>query len=612
MCGIAGIFASNPDKKYRIDLERILDVQHRRGPDFKAVELVRTRHGELLLGHNRLAVIDLSPAANQPLWDRERRTCIVLNGEIYNYPELRAELTDAGNCFSTASDTEVVLEAFKTWGTESWKRFNGMFAFALFDTVEEKLYLVRDRFGVKPLYYINQGNRLFFASTAREIAAILNLDISMEYVAGGLKYCLYEQSSIAPYVKLEALEPGHSLQIDLSGNGVLPACKHRFYSLFERVEQKKEEIRNRTVETLSEEVMSLLSDAVRIRLRSDVPVAVSLSGGLDSSTVAFFSSRHSMNTLEGFTFGCPEDNDSEGPVTEMFRRHTGIEVNYVWPGTEEICAAYRDCLHMQVGPFPNGSIIAQYLVFKAAHESGFKVLLGGQGGDEVFMGYRKFQWFYFRRLIEERQYRRAVLFMLSLIPTVLAEKNRWLDSWKNRHIYLNKEGRDSLLVLPEMEMTMGYDASRRLFERQILDIEVAGLPTLLRYEDSNSMGNSVESRLPFMDYRLVEYGIALPETLKLQKGYGKWVIRNNVQGMIPESIRKARFKKGFDIQQERWIEDGLGAQIRSMLHGQLKQIRPWIRRDCDIDRDFSDWHLKKNPVRFAESTTLLWLASHSE
>jgi asparagine synthase (glutamine-hydrolysing) len=612
VCGIAGIYASNPDTAYRADIERILDAQHRRGPDFRSVESVRTRHGELLLGHNRLAVIDLSPSANQPLWDREHRCCIVLNGEIFNYLELRAGLAAAGTRFITASDTEVVLEAFKTWGVESWCRFNGMFAFALYDTAEEKLYLVRDRFGVKPLYYILRDSVLYFASTAREIASIMNLDISMKYVAGGLKYCLYEHASTAPYAKLEALDPGHWLQIDMSGNGVLPARKHRFYSLFERVEQKREEIRSRTEETLSEEVMALLIDAVRIRLRSDVPVAVSLSGGLDSSTVAFLSSRHSTNTLEGFTFGHPEDHTSEGPVTDIFRRHTGIQVNYVWPGTDDICSAYRDCLHAQAGPFPNGSIVAQYLVFKAAHESGFKVLLGGQGGDESFMGYRKFQWFHARSLMDKKQYLQAILFMLSLIPTVLAEKNRWLDSWKNRHIYLKKEGRESLLAVPVMEMTMGYDTSKELFERQILDIEYAGLPTLLRYEDSNSMGNSVESRLPFMDYRLVEYGIALPESLKLRKGYGKWIIRNNVRGMIPESIRTARFKKGFDIQQERWIEDGLGAYIRSMLHGQLRQVRPWIRRDCDIDRDFSDRHLKKNPVRFAESTALLWLASHAD
>ncbi len=176
-----------------------------------------------MLGHNRLSIIDLSPAGNQPMWDVDRRVCLVFNGEIYNYVELRAELAALGHRFASTSDTEVILEAFKQWGTDAFGRFNGMFAFGLFDTRDERLYLVRDRFGVKPLYYAAGGDTIHFASTARTIAKLLGLTPDLVYARGGVRHSLYEHDDAAPYVGMKALLPGHWMEVSPAGSAGLTA-----------------------------------------------------------------------------------------------------------------------------------------------------------------------------------------------------------------------------------------------------------------------------------------------------------------------------------------------------------------------------------------------------
>ena len=387
-----------PVEAFRSHVERIVESQYRRGPDFQAIEVIGGRRAGAVLGHNRLSIIDLSPAGNQPMWDVDRRLCVVFNGEVYNYVELRAELTALGHRFVSTSDTEVILESFKQWGTEAFRRFNGMFALGLFDSRDERLYLVRDRFGVKPLYYASRGDTFHFASTAEVIAKLLGLAPDLSYVSPGLRYFLYEYADVAPYLGMKALAPGHWLEIGPGSAGALTASMNSYYNLTERAAALIDSLATMPTECAVSHVAEVLDDSVAIRLRSDVPVAVSLSGGLDSCTVAALAARNPQQRLRGFTFGHPEVRDSEGPVAAQLARMANIDVTYVWPSIAEICQAFAKTLRAQAGPFPGGSIVAQYLVFEAARAAGFKVLLGGQGGDEAFMGYRKFQVFRFRRL----------------------------------------------------------------------------------------------------------------------------------------------------------------------------------------------------------------------
>lgn len=608
MCGIAGVFSGNPGDHHATDVMAIVDDQRPRGPDFQATMTIQTVAGSVILGHDRLSIIDLSPAGNQPMWDWAHEVCVVLNGEIYNYLELRNELLALGHRFVSSSDTEVILEAFKRWGIEALSRFNGMFAFTLFDTRDETMYLVRDRFGVKPLYYTATTECLHFASTARTMAQVLGLEPSLEYLSCGVRYGLWEHDDAAPYAGMKALRPGHWLRVRKSAVQGLDYTLRQYYDFDASTSALAESLSQISIQDALERMQNTLDDAVRIRLRADVPVAISLSGGLDSSSVAALAAQHHQGPLRGFTFGNPGNSDSEGPLVSEFSKMTGVAVTYLWPSMDGIIQSFDDTVDAQVGPYVSGSMMAQYLVFQAARADGFKVLLGGQGGDEAFMGYHKFQVFFLRHLLAKKDYVRAMRFVASLVPSVAAERSIWTDTWKHRHRYLRKSGLGTVLRLPDASLNIGYSPSEPLRKRQAVDIAVGSLPTLLRYEDSNSMGNSIESRLPFLDYRVMEFGVALPESLKLHQGRGKWIVRETMKGKLPETIRNPRYKRGFDIQQGSWIDRGLGDHIRARIDRSIDRLGDYVAAGSDVAQIFSNEELKHRPSAFAEATSLIWLA----
>ncbi len=612
MCGIAGIFSIHHSEQNRRLVEQIVASQYHRGPDFQAVETIPGTRAQVILGHNRLCIIDLSAHANQPMWDRERLCCIVFNGEIYNYIELKAELSALGHEFVTASDTEVILEAFKEWGTCAIERFNGMFALALYDATSHRLLLARDRFGVKPLYYYLDRDRLVFASTGRVIAERMGLEPNLSYVARGLRYGIHDAEDIAPYTGLKALKPGHCLDVALSSTDRLAANLIPYYNLASRVQGMVDRLASRPISLLASETADLLENAVDVRFRADVPVAISLSGGLDSSSVAALSVLRDRGDVAGYTFGHPEDARTEGPLTEQLSKRTGIRIHYIYPDIQEIIASFLEALEAQDAPFPGGSVMAQYLVYKEVHNCGVRVLLGGQGGDELFMGYRKYQVFRLRSLVRQRQYGQALAFCLSLVPMVLAELPQAGIYWRERHRYTTAPGVGTPLTLPPAEpMPLGSDPNEPLWKRQAQDVLLTSLPTLLRYEDRNSMAHSVESRLPFMDYRLVEFALALPTSVKLRGGFGKWIVREVVKGKVPNAIRRARYKRGFDVRQNAWIEQGLGAAIREPLRMREAKIKPWLAAGTSPDTQFSDQGLQQRPTAFCEATSLLWLADRT-
>lgn len=613
MCGISGYYTTQQLYDADAIIKEILYEQHYRGPDHCAIETIKSADATISFGHNRLSIIDLSHAADQPMWDTERRYCLTYNGEIYNYIELKAELVALGHRFITQSDSEVILEAVKAWGIpEALGRFNGMFAFALVDRQTQTLWLIRDRFGVKPLFYYCDNDRIFFASSAKVIARHMRLAPNLEYIARGLRYWLYEDDSdISPYKDLHALPSGTYLQVSLNADKQMQVIQHRYYDLQARVSVLREELNGNSAHDLLEMVGGYLERAVEFRLRSDVPVGVSLSGGVDSSAVAATLAKQNAQVI-GFTFGSPDDSKSEGPIVEELRKKLGIRVIYVAPSLDEIIQDFWNTLEAQGAPFAGRSPIAQFSVYRVAHAHGIKVLLGGQGGDEAFMGYRKFPFFWWQQLIHEKQYCQATAFTLNhLLVMMIAELRRMSLFWQYRYRYTKAGLRTNLRLPDPIGITIGTDIARVTWRRQLYDVTRYSLPTLLRYEDRNSMRNSIESRLPFLDYHLVELGLALPESLKLKAGYGKWAVREVMRGILPESIRAARYKYGFEVNRSHWIEGGLGRAIREKMHEQMPRIREWLQPNVNLEHEFSNRHLIERPLAFEEAVTLLWLGHHS-
>jgi asparagine synthase (glutamine-hydrolysing) len=609
MCGIAGAVSLDGQPDPEKVVEAVVASQLLRGPDHRAIVRIPDPPLRLTLGHSRLVIVDPSPAAHQPLWDHERKRCLVFNGEIYNYLELRSELASRGARFLTRGDSEVILEAFKAWGAAGFERLSGMFAFALWDGARRELHMVRDRFGVKPLYYWADSERLLFGSTCEAIARQLDLAPDLEYIARGIRYWVYDDGDRSPFVGLRALRPGHRALAKLDSDGTLDLTVLPYYSLTERVAAKSEALRSSTETQVREELADLLERSVAVRMRSDFPVGLSLSGGLDSSLLAALSS--TRGSLVGFTFGHPDDPSTEGPTVRQLCEELGLPVHYVRPDMDEIVAAFFGAVDAQGAPFPSASIVGQYLVYHAAREAGVRVVLGGQGGDEIFMGYRKFQYFYIKQLLRRGEVGKAMMMLFSAGPEFAADLRRAAVYWRARQRYTRSEGIGGALKLPAFEtLEMHADPDRPLWLRQARDIELTSLPALLRYEDRNSMAHSVESRLPYLDYSLVEFALALDVDYKLRMGLRKWVMREYARGRIPESIRSARSKRGFDVAQNRWIASGLGAAIRGALKQRLPHIRDYLATD-EIDRIFSDARLQNEGSAFTEATTLLWLGNHA-
>lgn len=591
-------------------VDMILAAQFPRGPDDTGREVLATEDAQVILGHNRLAIIDLSPEANQPMWDMEHRVCIVFNGEIYNYLELRKELLSAGHHFATASDTEVLLEAYKEWGLDALPRFLGMFAFALWDDQRRELLLVRDRFGIKPLFWHVGKDTITFASTTI-LAVGQRLSPDLGYVVNGIETGTFDtDEDRSPYLGLHSLRPGHWLRCRMQA-GRLEYDEQRWYDLESQAILRREELAGWSPTRILEEVRATLDDSVRLRLRADVPVGVSLSGGLDSTTVAgLMAPRHPG--LVGISFGHPQDSRTEGSLIMDFATHSGIAVVFISPEQHEIEDMYWRTIVHQGAPFPGGSIVAQNFVFREARKHGCLVMMGGQGGDEAFMGYLKYRMFVLREALARRDSASILRYGAGAAMALVAESLHFGPYLKALNRYVGRQQRSAMLVRPEgyQSHSKRYNGDYPVWKRQLLDVIRFSLPTLLRYEDRNSMGNSVESRLPFLDHRIIELGLATPEPLKVKHGHGKWIVRSLVKGIVPDSIRLRRRKKGFNVSENQWIRNGLGEAIRTRLRDSETILAPYVQGPLSVEQSFRDDHLIQSPVAMPEAMALLWILSH--
>jgi asparagine synthase (glutamine-hydrolysing) len=520
---------------------------------------------QVAFGHRRLSIIDLSPAGYQPMLHAPSGLALTYNGELYNYLELRAELEREGYEFRTHTDTEVVLVAWAAWGPEALRRFNGMFAFVLLDTRAGALHAVRDRFGVKPLYWARVGGQLVFASEIKQIRALpgftprLDQSVACDYLATGR----LDDSRHTFDENIQHILGGERAVVRLDASAPRPKFT-RWYTL-------QPAVWDDTDEAAAERCGDLLRDSVRLRLRADVAVGTCLSGGLDSSAIVCLisglrESGAASAAQRTVTVRYAEEKFDEWPHAAKVIAHTGAESVQVWPTVERLQNELdRISWHLDE-PHGSTSQFNQWCVFGAAAGAGLKVMLDGQGGDEQLAGYggstvtamlagllRRRRWLAFAREVNalRRQNGRAaaaqaLLATRNMVPPLdyaLPKGWRFVAASPN---WLKVKAASHLSVTPPRDLT-------ECLRGQILN---APLQVHLRYEDRLSSAWSVESRLPFLDYRLVEFLLGLPERLKLRGGRSKIVLREAMRGIVPEAVRERRDKMGFVAPEPIWLREG--------------------------------------------------------
>lgn len=607
MCGIAGQISF--DRPPHAEPAMLEAIAHR-GPDDHGIYHDDTA----FLGFRRLAIVDLSPAGHQPMCNEDRTIWLVFNGEIYNYRDLTAELRGHGHRFRSQTDSETIIHAYEQWGTACLQRFNGMFAFVLWDARRRRCLCARDRFGVKPLYYARSGSGLIFAS---EIKAILrhpcaprraaNTARIFDFLAAGLT----DHSEETCFAGILQVPAAHYLLASPDGIGA-----HRYWDLPDDPHFAPVPVSRAQRRTWAEECRALLEDSVRLRLHADVPVGTCLSGGLDSSSIVCLANRllfagaeplpwHRRGGRQKTFSACYDDQrHDERRYIEMVLAATGAQANYTYPGRDSALESIipRVVWH-QDEPFGSTSILAQWHVMEAARRQGVTVLLDGQGADELLAGYHG----YFGAALADdvlsghaAQLARDVLCFRryhapswgsiarstanALLPPGSAERRRlralvpsirhptgWLDPDFARHHALT-------LLWPERQAgrlgTLLYTQATR-----------TSLPALLRYEDRNSMAFSIEARTPFLDYRLAEFLFRLPNAAHLQHGITKVVLRDAMRGILPEPVRSRLDKKGFSTPEDVWFRTSLRDWALEILRSPSLAARGWINQ-CEVLRIF--------------------------
>lgn len=624
MCGITGFFSISNQPSGLI--RRMTDLLSHRGPDDEGhvlfrqlgaeprvcggpatpadayhtgdafapqtpLELSDDRPAVLALGHRRLSILDLSPLGHQPMCSPDGDCWIVYNGEVYNHLELRTELEGLGCTFRSRSDTEVILAAYQTWGTACLQRFNGMFAFLLFDRKTETLFIARDRFGVKPLYYRVSTDGLAFASEIKAFTALpgWRARANGQRTYDFLNWGITEHTDETLFAGVHQLRGGQMLELrlrDLVGPSEtlqdgqkLPA--QTWYHLQPRPFTGG-------MSQASEGFQQLLIDSVRLRLRADVPVGSCLSGGLDSSSIVCIANRllreQDAHGLQRTFSACAvAERYDERKWVDIVVGATGVQPSYVYPPLGGLFEEAPRITWHQDEPFGSTSMYAQWQVFELASKAKVRVMLDGQGADEQLAGYHGF---FGPRLASSLRdgnlmglwreasgmkrlhgygYGRSLAYLANhTLPERLKNLLRksvgraitqpaWLDNARlgceaaNPFIHAGSSNHQDLLAMSLAHLQRGH------------------LQMLLHWEDRNAMAHSIESRVPFLDYRLVEFVLGLPDDCKLSEGVTKRVLRQAMSGIIPDAIRDRMDKKGFVTPEETWLREGDPDLFRRML-----------------------------------------------
>lgn len=555
MCGISGIFNINGAPVDEQRLIKMNDLIHHRGPDGQGV-FVDNNVG---IGSNRLAIIDLRKIADQPMYDFSNRYVIVYNGEIFNYVEVRAELVSKGYKFNNNSDTEVILNAYIEYGEKCLDKLNGMWSFAIWDKQERKLFCSRDRYGIKPFYYYKDKDKFIFGS---EIKQLLYLGIPKEpcdeIIYDYLVFNFIDHTEKCFFKDIFKLPAGHFITATDKDFKV-----KRWYNL--STEKDEHSDNKQLVDGFGE----LLQDSVRLRLRSDVEVGSCLSGGLDSSSIVCL-----MNNIlkdEGKTANqktytaCYDDEEiDERKYVEEVIKQTASTKYYLFPDSNELLEDFDKLIYHQDEPFNSSSIFSQWCVFKKIHETKIKVVLDGQGSDEILLGYFSFFPFFLKRRMLNpfsfiNEYFRGIA-TSQLGFGKFSANFAYFNSSFVQYKHVRKDASDVvnsdfLNQFNRKELFHKMNGADNLESRRLANLWNISLPSLLRYEDKNSSAFSVEARLPFLDHRLVELIFSLPFQLLIKNGWTKYILRESMKHKIPDDIRLRKGKLAFSVPQKRWFKE---------------------------------------------------------
>ncbi|NMB36520.1 MAG: asparagine synthase (glutamine-hydrolyzing) [Bacteroidales bacterium] len=599
ICGIIKFDGISPEKGKVI---RMMQKQKHRCPDDNGVFSDKS----VALGFVRLATTESSELDQQPMVDETRDYVIVYNGIIYNYVELREELITKGTEFKTNSDTEVLLNMYIEYGKECLDRLNGVFAFVILNKKNNTVFGARDRFGVKPFYYFHNKEQFIFASEIPPILEVFDQDTKPNELVI-YEYLLHnrtDQTENTFFEEIKKLQHGHYFEIEDNQLVI-----NRWYNVADKI---------KNCDGDSKKYKQLLVDAVKIRLRGDVPVGVCLSGGLDSSTIASIISKE-LNNNEIPTFSAVYNKGEYGDESDFINLYKGELKNmyFITPNATLLLSNLEHFIRIHAEPIPSTSPFAQYCIMSLAKKY-VGVTIDGQGADEVLAGYHYFFGFYFKELLRQTKFRRlfkeisqywkkhkslnGLKFLLYfLLPSFL--KNEVSVFGKS---YLYNDFVKRVTSSRKTTIISELYGSRNLNESLINHFEYK-LEHLLKWSDRNSMAFSLESRTPFLDYRLVEYTLSTPSEYKIRNGETKYILRQAMKGLLPEQIRKRRDKIGFETPQDQWfrtpefqtlISDILNSESfrnRRIINPQkaLNLYSKHLKKEINISKDIWKWiHLE--------------------
>jgi asparagine synthase (glutamine-hydrolysing) len=577
MCGIVAVINTKAQPASGDVIERMLAPIVHRGPDDSGIAL----DGPVGLGFRRLSILDLSPQGHQPMNSADGRYTVIFNGEIYNYIELREQLIAKGHRFHSTGDTEVLLAAYEHWGTSCVERFNGMWAFLIYDRTRQLVFGSRDRFGIKPLYRWQGPQQMLFASEIKAIRAsgLYHGGMNPRACAAFLYEAQMDETSESFFEGIVQVPPGHSFELTLNGGG------YREWS-FWNLDSLHEELHPHA----AEEFAHLFEDAMRLHLRSDVPVGINLSGGLDSTAILCEAAR--IRTREGadtplLAFCYQDKVFDESRYIKDTLALTGARMVNLELSPQQLWDSMPRVLEAQGEPVHAMSAMIGYHLSALAHQHGVKVVLNGQGADEILGGYGSYFHVHWLGLMrrgrpgaawrEIKDYTAAhggssAAGFRSLIKPTIAEplKNTLPRTATKRANQMRlAAARSRSWLHPDLAdhlMPLSPQGPGSLRKALADSVRRAPLPLYLRVEDRNSMAHSVEVRLPFLDYRLVSLAFRLAPEWKIRGPWNKYVLREAMRGRIPESVRSRVDKMGFSTSSADWLRGPLKTQLLEVLN----------------------------------------------
>ena len=601
MCGICGWL----DVEYHIDIEtikRMNNIVYHRGPDDEGYALISEQSvflykGQdspdtflpfvsdgvpdkvfLAFGHRRLSILDLSAKGHQPMCSQDGRLCVTFNGEIYNYIELRQELAAKGYTFHSGSDTEVLLVAYREWGEDCVSHFNGMWGFAIWDAERQRIFCSRDRLGAKPFYYYLDTQNFLFSSELKQLCQnprvphVMNDHIIMANIMWGIS----DFSDECWLQDIKVLQGGYNLVVDLvcEEGCQIKDCKiYKYWDIHTSCAKDERAI---------DRAMEIHKDAVRIRTRSDVPVGIMLSGGLDSSTLVADVSEYfkemgwSPSEINTFT-SCYKDfcEGDEREFAHAVNEHCGTTENFIYPDESDTLSAWKKMIWHMEGESPV-AVLGAFLLLREIAKTGNKVLLNGQGSDETMFGYERYYAWYLKEVWREqglcaflRDWKCAVgnsrMSHGELLAYMAYFLNYPIRQCRN-YLRMKKYASPHLLKLfGDSGHLRRYISFSGMAELQYNEIRSTQLTHILHWDDRMYMAFSIESRVPFIDYRYIEEAVKIPERLKIIDGYTKYPLRKYADGRLPDSVVWRRNKMGWPSPRSRWIDRFDKSQVVAML-----------------------------------------------